>query len=188
MKHQDMAGTGRLPPRQARFAAEYVVDLNATAAAIRAGYSAKTAQQQGSRLLSNVMVAAAVRVAKAERAHRTEVTADHVVRELACIGFGDIRRLFDETGRLRAVSDLPDDVAAFLASVEVLRERTTIAGEATTEESTVKVKAWDKLRALELLGKHLGIFKDQFVLSPAPIYALPEGCWPSMSRSVPHER
>ena len=79
-----MAG---LTPRQERYVEEYLRDLNATQAAIRAGYSARTAQEQGSRLLSNVMVAEAVARAKAERSARIGLHADRVLEELAAVAF-----------------------------------------------------------------------------------------------------
>jgi phage terminase small subunit len=81
-----------LNDKQARFVREYLVDLNATQAAIRSGYSEATAYSQGQRLLKNVEVAAAVAKAQAKRAERTDVTADRVLRELAKIGFSDLRR------------------------------------------------------------------------------------------------
>jgi len=71
-----------LSPKQQRFVAEYLVDLNATQAAIRAGYSARTAEQQGPRLLGNVEVGEAIRAAQAERAKRVEVDQDYVVTTL----------------------------------------------------------------------------------------------------------
>lgn len=71
-----------LTDKQQRFVAEYLIDLNATQAAIRAGYSEKTAQEQGSRLLSNVMVAAAIQAAKDARSERTQVDADYVLRTI----------------------------------------------------------------------------------------------------------
>ncbi len=70
----------KLTPRQARFIDEYLIDLNATQAAVRAGYSRKTAQEQSSRLLSNVMVAAAIEKAMAKRSQRTEITQDQVLK------------------------------------------------------------------------------------------------------------
>ena len=82
-----------LNDRQSRFVAEYLVDLNATQAAIRAGYSAATANQIGARLLVNVKVAAAIAEAQAARSRRTEVTQDRVVLELARVAFGDPRRV-----------------------------------------------------------------------------------------------
>jgi phage terminase small subunit len=84
-----------LTAKQARFVAEYLVDLNATQAAIRAGYSARTANEQAARLLANVSVAAAVAEAQAARGKRTEVTQDRVALELARIAFGDPRRVMD---------------------------------------------------------------------------------------------
>ena len=80
-------------PRQEQFVAEYLVDLNATQAAIRAGYSEKTARQQGARLLSNVYIQAAIAQARQEQQQRTQVTADSVVKEAALIAFADAREL-----------------------------------------------------------------------------------------------
>lgn len=71
-----------LTPKQARFVDEYLLDLNATQAAIRAGYSENTAKQQGARLLTNVYVSAAVQAAQAKRSQRTEVTQDYVIKRL----------------------------------------------------------------------------------------------------------
>ncbi len=87
------------------------------------------------------------------------MTADQVVQELAHIAFGDIRGLFDDEGRLRDVKRLEDHGAAQISSIEVLRARTSRDG--GTTEQTVKVRTWDKVRALELLAKHLGLLTEQ---------------------------
>lgn len=84
-----------LTPKQQRFVGEYLVDLNATQAAIRAGYSARTAGKIGSENLSKPEIAAAVSAAQDERAKRTGITADRVLQELALIAFGDARRLVE---------------------------------------------------------------------------------------------
>lgn len=147
--------------RQQRFIAEYLVDLNATQAAIRAGYSAKTAEQQGYQLLQLPLVAEAVAKRQAERLASVDVTAERVLRELAAIGFSDIRAIFDEHGQLRPVNELPDGVAPVIAAVEVTKQRTRTSGDETTEEWVSKVKAWDKPKALEMLARHLGLLKDQ---------------------------
>lgn len=84
-----------LTPKQAAFVREYLIDLNATQAAIRAEYSAKTAQEQGSRLLSNVMVAAAIKKAMADRAERTDITADRVIKEAWSILTADPREFME---------------------------------------------------------------------------------------------
>jgi phage terminase small subunit len=95
-----------LNDKQARFVAEYLIDLNATQAAIRAGYSEATAYSQGQRLLKHVEVASAVANAQAQRSERTEITADRVLQELAKIGFSDIRKAVKWGSRL---VERPDD-------------------------------------------------------------------------------
>jgi len=144
-----------LNDRQARFVAEYLVDLNATQAAIRAGYSARTAYSAGERLLRNVEVAAAIAEAQAARSRRTEVTADRVVLELARVAFGDPRRVMSWGPggvKLRPSAELADEDAAIVAEV----------GETTTKEGgAVRLKAVDKLGALRLLGQHLGMFGER---------------------------
>src|SRR3954452_20519472 len=116
-----------LNERQRRFVAEYLLDLNATQAAIRAGYADATANRTGPRLLSNVGVAAAIAEAQAARGRRTEVTADRVVLELARVAFGDPRRVMSWGPggvRLRPSAELADEEAAIVAEV----------GETTTKE------------------------------------------------------
>src|SRR4051812_12343972 len=143
-----------LNDRQRRFVEHYLVDLNATQAAIRAGYSAATANQIGARLLANVKVAAAIAEAQAARSRRTEVTADRVVLELARVAFGDPRRVMSwgpGGGKLRPSAELADEEAAIVAEV----------GETTTKDGgSLRVKTVDKLGALRLLGQHLGMFGE----------------------------
>ena len=137
---------------------EYLVDLCATQAAIRAGYSARTAGSQGERLLKNVEVQRAVAESIRQRAERVEVRADDVLRELLRIGTADLRRLFDSSGALRPMSEWPDDVARAVASVEVVEMP---GGEGVSGGVVKKIKLWDKPRCLELLGKHLKLFADK---------------------------
>ena len=143
-----------LNDRQARFVAEYLVDLNATQAAIRSGYSARSAYSTGERMLRNAEVAAAIAEAQAARSRRTEVTADRVVLELARVAFGDPRRVMSWGPggvKLRPSAELADEEAAIVAEV----------GETTTKEGgSLKLKTVDKLGALRLLGQHLGMFGE----------------------------
>lgn len=145
----------KLTPKQQRFVDEYLVDLNATQAAIRAGYSQKTAQEQGARLLSNVMVQAAIAECMKAREQRTEITQDKVVKELAKVAFGDPRKVMSWGPgglKLKDSAELTDDDAAFVSEVS----------ETTTEHGgSLKLKTNDKLKALELLGRHLGMFKEK---------------------------
>ncbi len=96
-----------MTPKQRRFVDEYLIDLNATQAAIRAGYSKKTAQQIGSRLLLNVVVTAAVAVAKAERSERTKIDSDWVLKRLVSEVTADLAELYAHDGALKAIRDWP---------------------------------------------------------------------------------
>lgn len=150
-----------LTARQSRFVDEYLIDLNATQAAIRAGYSEKTAKSQGQRLLTNVDIESAIQQRMKAREQRTEVTQDRVLRELARLGFSDIRKLFTTGGQLRSVHDLDDDIAAAVQSVEVVTKMLPGAdGEEPDIEYVHKIKLWDKNSALEKIAKHLGMFAD----------------------------
>jgi phage terminase small subunit len=153
-----------LTAKQEAFVREYLIDLNATQAAIRAGYSARTAQEQGSRLLSNAMVAEAVKAAQDARAERTEITADRVLTELAKIGFADIRRIFTQTGALLTPGDMEDDAAATISSIEVVEKPRRDADGNVEIEYVRKIRTWDKLGALTQMGRHLGMFTDKLEL------------------------
>ncbi len=156
---------GKLTPKQERFVQEYLIDLNATQAAIRAGYSAHTANEQGARLLTNVSVRSAVEEAKKSRAERTEITQDRVLQELARIAFFDLRRLYREDGSLKAPHELDDDAAAVLAGIDVVEsgsdDEAADGGRRHLPEFTKKVKVWDKKGALELAMRHLGMLNDK---------------------------
>lgn len=151
-----------LSPKQAAFVREYLIDLNATQAAIRAGYSPKTANEQGSRLLTNVSVADAIAAAQGKAQERADVTVDRIVAELAKIAFSDPRDLFDADGRLKPLSELTDNAAASLAGIDVVQ-----AGGEDLPLEIRKIKRWDKTKAIELLGRYLGMFKDKVEVSGA---------------------
>ena len=142
--------------KQARFCEEYMVDLNATQAAIRAGYSPASAKTVGPRLLENVGVQKLIAQLQAEQSRRTGVSTDRVV--LAKIAFVNAADLIDpKTASLK--SDASHDDLAAVQSVKV-----KTFGEDGLEQ---EVKLADKLRALDLLGKHLGMYKDTSEKDPA---------------------
>ncbi len=155
-----MTATRKLTPKQAAFAEEHAIDMNATRAAIRAGYSKRTAKEQATRLLSNVHVAAAFAEGRAARSERTGITADRVQQGLAAIAFADPRKLFDASGGMRPMHELDDDTRAALV-IEV----TQGADADGNPTFTRKVKFAEKLRALEMLGKHLGLFRDRLEIA-----------------------
>lgn len=160
-----------LNPKQEAFVREYLVDLNATQAAIRAGYSEHTAKAQGSRLLTNAAVGAAIAKAQARRANRLEITQDMVLQELAHVGFARITDLvtWDEGRTVFVPSDeLEDGQVAAVASIEA--ETRTFTREDGDGEMVhkVKLKLNDKLSALEKIGRHLGMFQDKPEPPPDP--------------------
>ena len=141
-----------LTPKQATFVREYLVDLNATQAAIRAGYSAKTADVQGPRLLGNVRVATAIQQSMDERADKTGITAERVLNEIAKLAFANLQDFYNANGSLKEITELPRDVAAALSSTKVN----------LTEACAVQeIKLHDKKGSLELLGRHLKLFTDK---------------------------
>lgn len=147
-----------LTPKQQRFVAEYLIDLNATQAAIRAGYSPKTAKVQGSRLLTNVAIASAVGAGKARQLQTAELSAARVLEEYRRLAFIDLRSFFDDDGNLKAMKDLSAEQGAALASLEVVIKNAK-AGDGVTDE-VHKFKVWDKTRTLESLAKHFGLLKE----------------------------
>jgi phage terminase small subunit len=148
--------------RQRRFAQEYIVDLNATQAAIRAGYSAKTAYSAGQRALKDVEIAAEIARLQGERGERTQLTADRVLLELGRLGMSDVRRLFTPSGALIPIEDLDDDTAAAVASVEVVTQSAGVDADGNkVVEHVHKVKLWDKNSALDKIAKHFGMFIER---------------------------
>lgn len=149
----------KLTSKQARFAKEYLVDLNATAAASRAGYSARTAYSSGQRNLKNPEVQRVIRAGMEAQSKRTEITADRVINELAAIAFtraDDVFEINDGHVRVKNTAEMSANTLKALAS----------ASETTTENGcTVNVKLRDKLKALELLGRHLALFTDKAEIS-----------------------
>ena len=144
-----------MTPKQERFAQEYLVDLNATQAAIRAGYSAATAYSQGERLLKNAEVAAFVASAVEARAERTQVNADWLLKRLADEAEADVADLYNDDGTLKPVKDWP----------RIWRQG-LVAGVDTVSEggvSVLKVRLADRSRRLEMIGKHVDVqaFKDR---------------------------
>ena len=163
--------TGELTGKQALFVQEYLVDLNATQAAIRAGYSAKTAQEQSSRLLSKVMVAKAVAAGQAKVAAKLEIKTEDVVRELALLGFSnmmDYIRTTDEGDAWVDLSALTREQAAAIGEITV-EDFTDGRGEDSRNVRKVKFKLFDKRSALESLGKHLGIFEQDNKQRVSPV-------------------
>ena len=139
--------------KQKRFAEEYIIDLNATRAATRAGYSKHTARSQASRLLKNVYIQAQISYEMDMRSERTGITKDKILREMARIGFVNIGDIIDNAsgGVLQNVSE--DDLAA----IAVIKTRTfrSHKGQVIIERM---VRLHNKQRALDMMARYLGMF------------------------------
>lgn len=153
-----------LTPKQQRFVAEYLIDLNATQAAIRAGYSEKTAKSIGQENLTKPDIKAAIDAAQQTIADKLGITVERVLTEYARLAFLDIRKAFDANGNLKQVHDLDDATAAAIAGLEVavLTREDEEEEEANIISSRIhKIKLSDKKAALDSLAKHIGLLKEQ---------------------------
>lgn len=140
-----------MTPRQQFFVLEYLIDLDAKHAAIRAGYSPRNGQAHASRLLRRPEIANAIREAMAERARRTGITEERVLEEYARIAFANMRLIADwgpEGIWLKQSSELPDETAAAIAFIADLTGQS---------KRGLTVKTFDKRKALECLARILGL-------------------------------
>lgn len=145
-----------LNPKQLRFVAEWLKDHNGKQAAIRAGYSERSAEQQASALLSNPKVKAEVEKRMTKLMNNLDITAERVLKERARLAFFDVRKLLDSTGRPLAIHELDDDTAAAIAGLDVAN----IGNSEVGEGEVLKIKLADKNASLTSLEKHLGLYKD----------------------------
>lgn len=164
-----------LTAKQKQFCDEYLIDLNATQAAIRAGYSPKTAEQTASRLLRNVKVQEYIAKRQKELSRSTEITQERVIKELALIAFSnnaDYAHVVEKKMKAEVGGALVDVLDEDGKPVMYRTVEPVLTEELTEEQKRalavikkgregLEVKSCDKVKALELLGKHLGIFTDK---------------------------
>lgn len=157
-----------LTPKQAAFVQEYLIDLNATQAAIRAGYSSKDADVTGPRLLGNVGIQEAIQAAMAERSERTQINQDWVLKRLALLADANPKKLasWDEGGvTVKDSDELTDDEAYLINEVildETIKESKDGSELVLHRQKRLKpISDNTKAKALELIGKHLGMFTDK---------------------------
>jgi phage terminase small subunit len=144
-----------LSPKRERFCQEYIIDLNETQAAIRSGYSKKSAKNQGSRLMENDDVKARIKILLAERAARCQVSQDDVLAELKRLGFSDMRNLAEWNSvlvKLKDSSEISDSDAACVESVSQTVSK---------DGGSLSIKLHSKTKSLELLARHLGMLHDK---------------------------
>jgi len=149
----------KLTARQERFVAEYLVDLNAKQAAIRAGYSKKTAEQQSYELLRLPWVSAAILAGQRSQLGNAELSAVRVLEELRRIAFLDPRGFFDAAGNLKPIGELTAEQSAALASLEVIKKNAE-AGDGKID-TVHKIRFWAKPDALEMLAKRFALLVER---------------------------
>lgn len=165
----------KLTAKQQRFCDEYLIDLNATQAAIRAGYSKKTANEQGARLLVNVSIQKKIFELQKEREKRTEITQDSVLHELALIAFAkasDYARVVEKDAMVEVDGNMVPVLDEDGNQVKYRTVEPILTDELTEDQKKAiavikkgrdgfEIKPYSKIQALELLGKHLGMFTDK---------------------------
>lgn len=144
-----------LTDQQKKFYREYHKDFNGTQAAIRAGYSKKTANEQAARLLANVSGQKYLQTLKDKAAEKHEGLADEIVAELKKIGFSDIKKYLDSDNTIKDISELPSELTCV---VESIKKTETEFGEDGLKKS-VQFKLHSKLDALEKLAKYVGLYE-----------------------------
>lgn len=148
-----------LTDKQYRFCHEYMVDSNATQAAIRAGYSEDTAGSIGSENLKKPNISEYIVELREKAQKRAGISVDRILNEYAKVAFFDIRKIYNDDGSLLPIQEIDSESAGAIAGMETYEENEK-SGEETFNSGTVrKVKIADKIRALDSLGKHFGIFE-----------------------------
>lgn len=166
----------KVSPQQRRFVDEYLVDLNGTQAAIRAGYKKDNAHAQASHLLSLPKIASLVANRRREMAAQAQLSGAQVLAQLARQAFFDPRRLVDGNGNAIPLGELPDDIAMCIQSVEVDRKMEQVElrspdGEVIETRMephvTYKLKFSDRTKSVDMLMRHLGLYeKDNAQTNP----------------------
>lgn len=153
-----------LTEKQRRFCEEYLIDLNATQAAIRAGYSEDSATEIGYENLRKPHIQEYLKSRQKELQEATGITQKRVLEEYAKVAFVDLRKFYTVDGVLKSIHDLDDEAAGALAGIEVYEEKT---GTEDVEAlgTTKKIKTYDKVKALDSLARHLGMFTDKMDLN-----------------------
>lgn len=149
-----------LTDRQEIFCHEYLKDLNGTQAAIRAGYSRDSAPQTASEILSYPHVRDRVQQLMNERAKKTGVKKDTILRRLDAIGGLDPAILYDEEGRFRSIHDLPIEVRRGIKKIKTREEWSGVGRDKVQSGEIIEIEFWDKIKANELLGRHLKMFNE----------------------------
>ena len=159
----NMIDNNKLTPKQEMFCHEYLIDLNATQAAIRAGYSEKTANRIATENLSKPVIKNRIDELKADRCERTQIDADYVLMRLVDVDRLDVADILDKDGSMMPILDWPKVWRQSISGIDLME----IPNGEDTSSIIKKIKWPDKVKNLELLGKHVdvGAFKDRLEVS-----------------------
>lgn len=147
----------KLTDKQKLFCHEYMVDLNATQAAIRAGYSPNTASVIGSENLSKPNIQEYIANLKNKKLEKVDISAERVLQELGKLAFYNVKQLYDDDGRPLSITDLDDNTAAAICGIDICTQGNQEIGYA----EVTKIKLSDKKGALEQLGRYHKLFTDK---------------------------
>lgn len=155
--------SNELSDKHQNFVREYLIDLNATKAALRAGYSQKTAYSQGQRLLKNAEIKTAIDSAIVKRSEENNITASMVLKELARIAFSDLTQTLESNSNGEGFSvvnlkELPENVRRCIKTIE--QKPITTKEDGYIGNAVTKISFYDKMKALDLIGRHLGMWSD----------------------------
>lgn len=161
-----------LTPKQERFCQEFIIDCNGTQAAIRSGYSKKSAMEQASRLLSYAKVSARIKELTAVQLNKLNINAEMVLKELLLIARSDIGEAFNDKEGLKSPNDLPENFRRAVSGIEYVE---LFEGRGRDREQVgylKKVKLWEKTKALDLLGKYLKLWVEKEGISKEELAAI----------------
>ena len=159
----------KLRPKQKKFVQEYLVDLNATQAAIRAGYAPKRADVIGYENLRKPVIQKELQRYQSALVEKVGVTIEKLITAYKQIAFADLAECYDENGFLKNIHDIPVSARMALAGLEVDELYEGRGEDRKCIGQTKKVKLWDKLKALDALGRHLGLFNADTSQKPGDI-------------------
>jgi phage terminase small subunit len=154
---------GKILAKRKLFVQEYMIDINATRAALRAGYgkgNEESARQVASRLMAMPEIKAAIQVEMDKRAKKIGFDAQTVLEELLKLATLDLSKAYGEDGKLLHPKQMPEEIRKAVSGIEVFEEFEGVGQNRQYIGNTVKVKFWDKVKSLELLGKHLKLFTE----------------------------
>lgn len=147
-----------LTAKQARFVDEYLIDLNATQAAIRAGYAESGARTEGARLLANADIGASIAAGLKARSDKTKIDAEWLLTRLAEEAVADVADLYDDAGNLKPMKEWPKVWrTGLVAGIDTVQEFEVVDGKREAVGMVRKLRLSDRVKRLELIGKHVDV-------------------------------